>query len=95
VGFNTSQRKRRDAVMNGTLADFESWRLGVTCQKCGKQRVIPIAELRDQFWGEVRIARLIERLRCSTVGCANPPSRVVVVNHRGQEIVLVGQGAYG
>jgi hypothetical protein len=95
VGFNTSQRKRRDAVMNGTLADFQSWQLGVACQKCRKQRVIPIIELRDQFWGEVRIAHLVGRLRCSTIGCASPPSRVVVVSYRGDEIVLVGLGAYG
>jgi hypothetical protein len=95
MGFNTLQRKRRDAVMNGTVADFQSWQLGVACQKCGKQRVVPIVEFRAQFWGEVRIARLIGRLQCSTAGCANPPSRVVVVNPRGQEIVLVGQGFMG
>jgi hypothetical protein len=95
VGFNTSQRKRRDAVLNATLADFETWQLGVACSKCRRQRVIPFSELRDQYWGEVRIVSLVNRLRCSTEGCASAPSRVVVISHRGDEIVLVGTGAYG
>jgi hypothetical protein len=95
VGFNTSQRKRRDAVLNGTLADFESWRLNVACRRCGNQRLIPISELRNQYWGDVRIALLVNRLRCSKAGCASSPSRVVAISHRGDEIVLVGEGAYG
>jgi hypothetical protein len=89
-----NQRKRREYVMAGTLADFAAWTFAISCGTCHHQRILPVANLLVLYDSGMRVGQIIGRFRCSTPGCGSRHDRVVISN-RLREVPLIGQGAFG
>lgn len=101
MGHNQSQRQRRAAVLESTLADWLGAQLVLRCPRCRAERALRIEELCQAYGGGRRISAVLNRLRCGVSQCGSPPAYARIdgaprpmSSIPPPSIMLIGPGAY-
>ena len=101
MGHNTSNEKRRHALIRLPLGDLAHWHLMATCPQCRDKRYLPIGALIDRYGPEHTLSDVLTRLRCRFRTCRQAPAALHLFSKLDGDpgppvvhVVLKGPGAF-
>ena len=90
MGHNASQDTKRANALGAYLGDVRGWRIVSECATCRRRSELEVAALAERFGDRMKVAGVVNRLRCAT--CRGMPS-AVHVGDRHHMVPVLGPGS--
>ena len=90
MGHNGSQSTKRANALSAYLGDVRTRWIVSECSTCRRRSELEVAALAERFGDRMKVAGVVNRLRCAT--CREAPS-AVSVGDRYHLVPVVGPGS--